>query len=97
MRISEIQIQEKYKIICHFDSGEVKLLDLEKSINDKYSAIILTPEVFTKAQVGEFGEIYWKDMAEIKTLNGKTESCAYDISPEYAYHQSKSLEKVIIK
>lgn len=91
-KIVEISFDDLNKLICVFDNGEVKLLDLASTLKDRYGKKILSNEaVFKSAQVGEWGEIYWPDLAEITDLNGEKETCNYDISPEYAYAHSKPL------
>ena len=71
-----------------FDNGDERILDLKEVINDKYREKILSPDIFKKAQIGSFGEIFWKDMGAIKNLNGDIESCDYDISSDFAYMKS---------
>lgn len=44
-------------------------------------------------QIGEWGELYWSDAAEITLLNGEKEPCNYDISAEFAYHNSVPVNK----
>ena len=71
-----------------FDNGDERILDLKEVINDKYREKILSPDIFTQAQIGSFGEIFWKDMGEIRNLNGELEPCDYDISSDFAYMKS---------
>jgi hypothetical protein len=82
-----------YKILCSFNNGELRQLDLESvlSTEDKYVQKILTPDVFSKVKIGEFGQIYWENIAEIKDLNGKSIPCEYDLSPEFVYYNSVSM------
>lgn len=87
-KITTISFLDHYKILCTFDNGEAKVLDLKEILKDKYAEKILTPETFTKAQIGSLGEIYWENMAEIKNLKGEIEPCNYDISPDLAYQVS---------
>lgn len=96
-KIIKIELMDSNQVICHFKNGEVRILDLSSTINDKYASKILTDEaVFTSVKIGEFGEIYWPDIAEITDFDGKVIPCNYDISPEFAYHNSKPLEKAVI-
>ncbi|MFK7901123.1 MAG: hypothetical protein AB8B61_10250 [Cyclobacteriaceae bacterium] len=69
----------------------MKVLELKKVLSGKYANKILNSTTFPTAKIGQFGEIYWSDIAEMKDENGNTISCAYDLSPEFAYHNSVSL------
>jgi hypothetical protein len=89
-KIIKIEFCENNQIICHFDNNELRIIDLSKTIKDKYITKILSDEtIFKSAKIGEFGELYWANAAEIKDLNGKIIPCEYDISPEFAYYNSK--------
>lgn len=76
-------------IRCNFNNGEEKDVDLKAIIKDSIGKKVLEPNVFKKAKIGVFGEVYWEHMGEIRNLNGEIESCNYDISPELLYSQSK--------
>ena len=58
---------------------------------NKFTQKILSPVVFKKALIGSFGEITWQGEGEMKDLQGKILSCEYDISPEFAYYNSKEV------
>lgn len=88
-RLSKISFQDSFNILCLFEGGEERVLDLKKVIKDQYKSKILDPETFPKAQIGIFGEIFWENIGVIKNLKGESEACNYDISPEYAYMNSK--------
>lgn len=94
-RILEISYQEPFKIVCSFNNGEQRLLDLQYALNpkQKYTQKILNNKTFKKAKIGVFGEIYWEGIAEMKDLEGNTIPCEYDISPDFAYIKSMALEK----
>lgn len=92
-KIIKIEFNESNQIICHFDNNELRVLDLSNLINDKYINKILSDEnVFKSAKIGEFGELFWHNSAEMKDLNGNIIPCEYDISPEFAYYNSKPLD-----
>ncbi len=89
-KIVKIDLVENNQIVCHFDNDELRVLDLSATIKDRYVEKILNnKDVFYSAKIGEFGEIYWADIAEIINLDGSVQSCEYDISPEFAYFNSK--------
>jgi len=91
-KIENISLLEPYKILCHFTNGEKRVLDLASSLNDKYSKKIFSENQFNKVKLGSLGEIYWEGIGEIRGLNGEIEPCNYDISPEFAYFNSKFFE-----
>lgn len=93
--IQKLDFIEPFKLVCHFDNGEKRLLDLTKSLNGpkKYTSKILNKNEYKKAKIGSIGQIYWENMAEMKDLNGKTIPCEYDICPDYAYLESEPIEQ----
>ena len=90
IKIKDILPQKEYKIVCIFNTGEKRLLDLKQTLdqNDKYAKKIFNKDVFYQVKLGEFGEIYWDGIAEIIDLDGNPVICEYDISPEFAYNNS---------
>lgn len=90
-KVIHISFNGPFKLLCHFNSGEKRVLDLEKTLDksQKYSSKIFEDDTFYQAEVGPMGQIYWENIAEIRTLNGKIELCEYDISPEFAYENSQ--------
>ncbi len=92
VKITKIELIDGKRIVCYFDNNEVRILDLPDTLNDKYANTILSDEVvFRRAQVGQFGEIFWPDLAEMRGEDGEIIPCAYDISPEFAYHYSQPI------
>jgi hypothetical protein len=90
IKISRIEILDSFKILCYFNSNERRILDLKNVLdpNNRFVNKILNPIDFGQAKVGEFGEIKWDNMGEIKELDGSLTLCEYDISPELAYYKS---------
>ena len=91
-KITDISFLELFKILCTFNNGEQRILDLTLILNDKYSKKICNEGIFKQAKVGSLGEIYWEGIAEIKDLNGNVIPCEYDISPEFAHMNSIPIE-----
>ncbi len=89
-KITNIDFLDSYKLLCSFNTGERKVLDLTMAldISNKYVKKLINMETFKKAKIGSFGEIYWDGIGEIKDYDGSIISCAYDISPEFAYFNS---------
>jgi hypothetical protein len=48
-------------------------------------------DTFNNAKIGEFGEIYWEEIVEIKEIDGSISSCVYDISPEFVFYNSSKV------
>ena len=94
-RLNTIAFKEDFKIACFFSNGESRLLELKKVLdsNDKYAKKIFHNHIFEKAEIGEFGEIFWPGLAEMRDERGKLIPCAYDISPEFVYHNSTPCEE----
>jgi hypothetical protein len=90
-KIVDVKALKPFILRCTFDNGQVRDLYLEKHIdkNGKYSQNIFNELVFKTVSVGENGELFWKDISEIKELDGSISSCEYDISPDYAYLKSE--------
>ena len=92
IKIVQIKLIESKRVVCYFNNNEVRILDLTDTLNDKYANSILSDDaVFMRVQVGQMGEICWPDLAEMRGVNGEIIPCAYDISPEFAYHYSKPM------
>ena len=92
-RIVKISIREPCKLLCFFNNGEQRILDLEEVLdpNKKFVSKIFDSTTFNKVKVGSFGELYWEDVAEMKDLNGNTIACQYDICPDFAYLHSNPI------
>ena len=93
-KIINIDLSTPYVIICTFENGEIRNLDLEKVLDktNKYAIKIFNEKVFKTGAIGENGEILWENTAEIKTIEGDIIPCAYDICPDFAYINSTKIE-----
>jgi hypothetical protein len=91
LKIKKISILPNYTLSCVFNTGEVRIFDLQKSLdtNNRFVRKILSREVFDKVKLGDFGELFWDEIGEIQELNGSISSCNYDISPEFVYANSE--------
>jgi hypothetical protein len=91
LKITHISLLSNFMIRCVFNTGEERMFDLKKalSIEDPFVKKILRPEVFEKVKIGEFGQLYWQNIGEIRELNDTVSPCDYDISPEFVYAHSK--------
>ncbi len=94
VKLSKIEFSENNEILCFFENGEQRLFNVQNSIKDRYiGAIISDDKILKSAQIGQFGEIYWSNMGEIKDLEGNVIRCEYDISPEFVYENSVIIQK----
>jgi hypothetical protein len=89
IRVTEIIEKSPYYLLCRFNDGSVKRLDVLPLITN-HSHIngvesLLNEAVFRNVRIGDFGEIVW-DRIVMTTVNGVETFWDYDISPEYAYH-----------
>ncbi|GAB5466901.1 MAG: hypothetical protein Kapaf2KO_23370 [Candidatus Kapaibacteriales bacterium] len=77
-------------IICHFNNGETKLLELTsiKQIKDEFISKIIEEKLITNAEIGRYGELIWPNLAFMFNRNGEKIKCDYDFSPEYVYENS---------
>ena len=91
IKAQEIVAIESFSIICRFNNGEIKRLEVDKvlPINDERVSKILHKEVFDSVKVGAFGQLFWENIAEIKDEMGNVIVCEYDLSPEFVYYNSK--------
>lgn len=91
IRVVEIIEKTPYFLVCKFNNGVVKKLDILPLIeNHKHIEgvqSILNESVFHTVGIGEFGEIVWNKIVKT-TQNGKVIYWDYDISPEFAYENS---------
>ncbi len=97
-KIIEISFEFSYKILCIFNNGENRILDLEKVLDKegKYSKKIFENETFRQAKIDSFGGNCWEGVAEIRNLKGEIEPCEYDMSPKWVYRNSVSLKTEMI-
>ena len=92
-KVTNISILDEFQIQCTFNTGETKLLDVSKSldIKNKFVQKLMDNNTYKAAKIGSFGEIYWENVGEIKDYDGTIITCAYDISPEFAYYHSTKI------
>jgi len=91
IKAQEIVAIESFSIICKFNNGEVKKLDVDKVLpaNDEFAQKILNTSTFNSVRVGSLGQLYWENSAEMKDEKGNIIPCEYDLSPEFVYYNSK--------
>lgn len=84
-----------YNVVCKFNNGEVRQINLEKIILESNSFVnkqkLLDPPFFKQAAIGNLGQLYWANAASFKDENGKNINCEFDLSPEFIYHNSINL------
>ncbi|MCA0365582.1 MAG: DUF2442 domain-containing protein [Bacteroidetes bacterium] len=91
VKISKIIDIKPFEIISLFDDGEIRVLDvyplIQKHLHLEGVDKLLETTAFEKAQLGQFGEIFWKNIVKSKD----NMFLDYDISPEYFYSNGKKL------
>jgi hypothetical protein len=94
IKVEQILEVKPFYIICKFNTGEVKKFTLGETaliVNEnRFHKKLSSADVFKQVKIGEFGQLYWEGIAEMKDENGKTFVCEYDMSPEYIYHHSST-------
>jgi hypothetical protein len=78
-----------YKITCEFNTHEVKTNNMFHLINNSNEFVnkqlLLDPVFFEQVQIGQFGELFWKNAAYFRNEAGDLVPCEYDVSPEFVY------------
>lgn len=92
LRIKKIINIEPFQITGMFNDGQIKKLDIfpiiQNHIHLKGVESLLNESIFIKAQLGDFGEIFWSNIVESKDKYLMN----YDISSEYFYHFGKPVK-----
>lgn len=89
LRISHIRPLENFTILCTFNNGITKSIDimplLEKHKHLQGIEKLKEKNVFLKARIGMFGEILWDKLI---VINDSKEDVMwdYDISPEFVFY-----------
>lgn len=91
IRVAEIEKKEPYILTCKFNNGLTKKLDILPLIKNHKNLEgidkLLDTAIFDSVQIGEFGEIVWKNIIK-STYNGEETIWDYDISPEFAFENA---------
>lgn len=91
LKIEKIVAIKPYKIICLFNNGIEKTIDILPLLENHKHLLgiekLKNETVFNAAQIGKFGEIYWKNIIQ---NNKSNELWDYDISPEFVFYQNQS-------
>jgi len=99
IKITRVFIENPFQLVCEFNNKEVRLLNAlpifeqQKHLNGVNS--LFNKEIFAKVEIGDLGELTWRNIVTSE-YNGVTTCWDYDISPEFAYLNSKqiSLNKI---
>ena len=94
IKVQNIEIIDSQSILCVFNTGEKRILDLNNVLDSTNRLVkkLTNPEVFKKAKIGAFGEVYWENVGEITELDGSISLCEYDVSPEFVYYNGITVE-----
>ena len=89
LKISHINLLEDYTILCTFNNGITKAIDIlplmEKHKHLSGIEKLKEKNVFSNARIGMFGEIVWDKIIRFSN-SGKDEMWDYDISPEFVFY-----------
>ena len=95
IRIIKILEITPFSLICKFNNGLVKKLDvlpiIENHIHLDGVNKLLNESVFRTARIGEFGEIVWDKIVR-NDQDAEDFYWDYDISPEFAFQNSIEIE-----
>ncbi|MEI6751916.1 MAG: hypothetical protein WCK78_01990 [Paludibacter sp.] len=95
IRVIEIIDKTPYTLVCKFNNGIVKKIDILPIIENHKHIVgvqnLLNESVFNTVRIGEFGEIVWDKIVK-SSRNGEDITWDYDISPEFAYENSILVE-----
>jgi len=84
-------------ITCRFSNNEVKAIDLNEFIDrDRFIQKIIETDQISLVKIGDFGQLYWPAQATMRDVNGIESATDYDVSPEFVYIHSKSVEPSLI-
>ena len=93
IRVTEIIEKTPYYLLCKFNDGAIKKLDVLPLIKNhshlKGVESLLNEAIFQNVRIGQFGEIVWDRIVKT-TDNGVDTYWDYDISPEYAYQNGNN-------
>ncbi|GEM_PF-3423871 len=51
--------------------------------------------IFLHPHIGDFGQIYWDHILQMRDLQGEFIPCEYDLSPEFIYENSIQVEVAV--
>ena len=98
LRITKITTQSPYLLLCEFNYQEIRKLDVLPIIQNhqhlKGVDRLLNEYTFQQVEIGQFGEIVWKDIV-VTIQNGEEIVWDYDISPEFAFQNSIGLLELV--
>lgn len=88
LRIVEIVNIDDMTLTCLFSDGALKNIDMRPLLK-KYQYLdgiskLYTSEIFNKVEIGQFGELVWRDLVKMKH-NNEEQLWDYDVSPEFVY------------
>ena len=91
IKVDKIIEVKPFYIVCLFNNGEIKKLVvddvLKKEENNRYAKKIVDAGFFSTVKIGEFGQLYWENAAEMKDEKGNsyvTNPLSWTTGNEYA-------------
>ncbi len=95
-QIKNILNIEHYKITCLWNTGEVRVIDLEKKLNewgdhDKSVYRKLLNEQLFKTVKCDGTTLYWEGLATVIETDGTKHPAPLDLDPQTLFEQSKKV------
>ncbi len=86
LRIVKIKEVKPYEVVCEFNNGSTKKIDVLPIINNqkhlKGIDSLTDKNIFNTVAIGELGELYWKDIY----IDQQNQKWNYDLSPEFVFY-----------
>lgn len=93
-KVVSIDSIQPFEIICSLNNGFKRKIEVEPLIQNHLHltgiSVLLDPSVFLKAEIGEMGEIRWRNI--IHGSDGQLWD--YDISPEFIFYHGTPVQEV---
>lgn len=90
---------QPYYLIVTFDNGEVRKLEMQPILESQKShkgvEKLFDLSIFSNPKIGDFGQIYWENILQMRNLQGEFIPCEYDLSPEFVYENSIPIEVAV--
>lgn len=99
IHVTNILETQPYFLIVAFDNGEVRKLEMQPILESQqhYPGVekLFDTNIFLHPHIGNFGQIYWDNILQMRDLQGEFIPCEYDLSPEFVYENSILVEVAV--
>ncbi|RRB00147.1 DUF2442 domain-containing protein [Larkinella rosea] len=91
-RIKQILLIEPYKVICLWNTGEVREVDLQTAINESKPqspvAKLVDKQLFKQVKT-DGRTLYWDDLLTMIDYDGSRKPAPLDFDPDVMYERSR--------